>query len=448
MDELYGRDLVRLWWVDYAGVRRIRVVPARRMKENKNSRIGITPAALGMPAVQDTAPPLSKLSPVGECWLNPDWDHLIRYQLEESRRSVPFVPVTFHEVTEDISKATHISPWPYCPRSLLQRVTDNIKTEFGIEIRAGFEIEFLLMEEDGKGPPLGGSGTYCAAEKYEIASEFLGDLNEILENIGIKVTQLHAESANGQYEVALTFADPLTAADKLVTAREIIASLALRNKMRASFSPKPSPDQAGNGLHVHLSIWKNGENLFDISAGEFEQAIQSASSEPGMFIAGILRSVHALVAITGSSPLSFYRLVPGAWSGAYAAWGMYNREAAIRVLPRWSNFEYKAMDASANPHLALAALCAAGAYGIQNKLQLPKPCTTDPASDPTLSSLRLPSTLEHALHYLSVSEEGDSIRNAFGMEIIDAFCETKRLEHLLGADLSLQQLQEQYLFRY
>jgi glutamine synthetase len=176
----------------------------------------------------------------------------------------------------------------------------------------------------------------------------------------------------------------------------------------ASLAPKPFPDQAGNGAHIHFSLWDEvGHNVF-----HDPEAQHGISATARAFIAGVLEHLPALVAVTCPSVNSYRRLQPQSWSSAYAVYGYDNREAAIRIVSTfWSdeasstNVELKSVDSSCNPYLALGCLIAAGLDGIERQLDpgeevLVDPSTLTDAEQQARNIRRLPSTPTAALHAL------------------------------------------------
>src|SRR5262249_3479248 len=189
-----------------------------------------------------------------------------------------------------------------------------------------------------------------------------------LEAQDIQVDQYYPELGHGQQELPIRHATALSAADRQVFFRDTVRNVAYQHSLYASFAPKPFPDQAGNGAHIHFSLWdKTGKRNVMYDAKD-----RYGISELGYhFIAGILEHLPALLALTCPSYNSYRRLQPHFWSSAYTAWGFDNREAALRVVsPFWGreeqtfNLELKAVDASANPYLALGGLILCGLDGI------------------------------------------------------------------------------------
>jgi glutamine synthetase len=156
-----------------------------------------------------------------------------------------------------------------------------------------------------------------------------------------------------------------------------VRSVARRFGLRASFLPKIFVDRAGSGCHLHLSLWNKDQNLVPDP-----QAVAGVSTIAQAFIAGILKHLPALMALTTPTPNSYRRLRPHNWSGAFACWGLDNREAAIRVPENpaggATNFELRTGDASANPYLALGAVITAGLDGVKGNLELGEPLSSDP----------------------------------------------------------------------
>jgi len=160
-----------------------------------------------------------------------------------------------------------------------------------------------------------------------------------------------------------------------------VRAVARRHGLAVSFAPKPWPDQAGNGCHLHVSGWApGGGNCF--ADGEHGQGLSEAGRR---FLAGVLDHLPAVLALTCASVNSYRRLRPQMWASAYRAWGYDNREAALRVASTFwgrevesTNFELKACDSSSNPYLALGGVIAAGLDGIERELEPPPPITVDP----------------------------------------------------------------------
>ena len=222
------------------------------------------------------------------------------------------------------------------------------------------------------------------------AALVMDDMVAALEAQGIQVEQYYPELGHGQQELSIRHAPALAAADRQVFYRETVRAVAYRHGLYASLAPKPFPDQAGNGSHVHWSLWDRAgrRNLTHDPQGRF-----GVSPLGYHFIAGVLEHLPALLALTCPSVNSYRRLQPHFWSSAYTAWGPDNREGS-RPHPSTfasdragsTNAELKACDASANPYLALGGLLAAGLDGVARKLEPGSPSWSTPPTTPRRSA--------------------------------------------------------------
>jgi glutamine synthetase len=180
--------------------------------------------------------------------------------------------------------------------------------------------------------------------------------------------------------------------------------------MRPSFSPKVVNGGVGNGGHLHLSIWRDGTNLFEDFQDEARQ-----------FSAGVLNHIRALCAIGAPSLASYLRLVPHTWSAPFVAWGEENRETALRLIR--DNLEIKCFDLTANPYLVVAGVIAAGLDGIATQAALPEGLNVDPA---LLDGVpRLPTSLREAVEEF---EKDSVLTEALGKELAGTIADVRRGE--------------------
>ncbi|CAN1275939.1 Protein fluG [Linum perenne] len=367
-----GISFVRVIWVDTSGQHRCRAIPAKRFNDVvKRNGVGLTFACMGMPSYIDAPADGSNLTGTGEIRLMPDLS---------TKRKIPWM-----EKEEMVLADMHLKPgqpWEYCPREALRRVSKVLKDEFDLVMNAGFENEFVILKSisrDGREEWTPFESTaYCSAAGFDAASPILHDIVAALDSLNIPVEQLHKEAGKGQLEIALGHSACLTSADNLVYAREAIRSVARKRGFMATFMPKYALDDIGSGSHVHISLSRNGENVFT--------GTEASSSQHGMsrlgseFMSGVLHHLPSVLAFTAPVPNSYDRIQPNTWSGAYQCWGKENREAPLRTAcppgitdGLVSNFEIKSFDACANPHLGLAAIIAAGIDGLRRHLELPEP---------------------------------------------------------------------------
>jgi glutamine synthetase len=336
--------------------------------------------------------------------------------------------------------------WDGCARTFLKDAIALLATH-GYELQASFEPEFTLgrvspdTPEGDAGTLIPNDQSLCySATGFHLAHGYAIDLVTALTKQGLDVEHYYPELGHGQQEVPIRHAGALKAADNHVLLRETARAVALRHGLWATFAPKPLPDQAGNGAHLHASLWKDGVNVFADDCGQY-----GLSKVGHQFLAGVLAHLPALVALTCGSVNSYRRLAPSTWSGAYTCYGPDNREAAVRVCSPLGqagsvNLELKPSDSTANPYLALGAFIHTGLDGIRRTLDPGEPLTVDPAvlSDTErlrLNIARLPSSLDSALDALAA----DSVlMDALGPLRRAAYLAVKRSEaaHFATRDAS------------
>jgi glutamine synthetase len=326
--------------------------------------------------------------------------------------------------------------------------------EAGVVLKAAFENEFTLARREGEGyAPIDRSPCFSTIG-MDSAAPVMVEIIEALMAQGVYPEQYYAELGPGQQELPVRFADALRAADNQITVRETARGVALRHGLLASFAPKPFPDQAGNGSHVHFSLWRarDAKNAFHDPRGRY-----GLSDLAQAFIGGVLAHLPALVALTAPTVNSYRRLQPRFWSSAYTAWGPDNREAAVRVPSKRrglemesTNLELKPCDPSCNPYLALGGLLAAGLDGTAMRLDPGEPALVDPdALAPSEREQRgirrLPASLGEALDAL---ERDRVLMDALGPVLAKEYLAVKRSEvqAFEGRDVEFEI--EQHFYKY
>ena len=260
--------------------------------------------------------------------------------------------------------------------------------------------------------------------------------------MGLRPEQCHAEVGHGNLELTVGEEEALAAADRRVQVLETIRGVAHRMGLEVTMAPKPYLDQAGNGHHLHLSVYEDDAPvLFDASG--------ALSSQGSGFVAGVLDHLSAVMAFTTPSPNSYQRLAPGMWSSAFAAYGPDNREAAVRLASpvagaesATANIEIKPVDVTANPYLALATVLAAGMDGMDRDLDPGEPTTVDPA---TLSSEEragrnirpLPASLDQALNAL---ENDEVLIEALGAPLVRTHLAVGRAQAEMAREISPEEV--------
>ncbi len=290
------------------------------------------------------------------------------------------------------------------PRGTLKRVLKRA-ADMGFDtFNVGPEAEFFLFQTDEEGKPT--TKTNDEASYFDLGPLDHGEVTrrEIclnLEKMGFEIEASHHENARGQHEIDFKYTDALKAADNIMTFKLAVKTLAQRNGLHATFMPKPIFGIAGSGMHMNMSLFKNGRNIFDDPTGD-----KGLSKEAYAFIAGLLYHVKGLAAITNPLVNSYKRLVPGYEAPCYIAWSASNRSALVRIPAargKGARLELRSPDPSCNPYLAMAACLAAGLDGIENGLVPPAEITENiyamtPAARKRRGIESLPGSLEEALN--------------------------------------------------
>jgi glutamine synthetase len=305
-------------------------------------------------------------------------------------------------------------------------------SERGLVLRAAFENEFSLATTvDGAYVPID-SGLCFSTISATAAQDYVDELAAALEAQGIPLEQYYAELGHGQQEISTGHAPALQAADEQLLVRETIRAVATRQGLVASLAPKPWPENAGNGGHVHFSLWEGERNRFHDGSRP-----DGLSAEARSFIAGVLAHLPGLCGLAAPSFNSYHRIVPQYWAGAFVCWGYDNREAPVRIASPLrgaeessTNAELKACDATCNPYLALGGLIAAGLDGLERGLEPPEPVDVDPATIAEEERgqrgiLRLPATQAEALDALAADE---TLLGALGPTLADSYLAVRRSE--------------------
>jgi glutamine synthetase len=360
-----GIRFVRILWCDNANIIRGKAVHVGRLSHYFEHGVGISAGQQGVPVMYDAVVPDSGLSPVGEIRLVPDWSSLI---------PLPYAP----SHARVMGNMVHCGePWALCPRNFLQQTINAAKYE-GLEIQAAFENEFYLLQQTSDGVVPRDSTVFASTQAMDINREVIDEIADALIAQGISVEQYYPESGPGQHEIPVEYTNALRCADWQIAFRETVRAVSSRYNLTASFLPKIFPDFAGSGCHIHMSLWRDGQNLLPDSQG-----MCGLSKVALSFIAGILHHLPALMALTTPSVNSYRRISPHCWSGAFRCWGIDNREAAVRVpsnpaMGSPTHFELKTVDASSNPYLALGAIIAAGLDGVHRGMEPGEPVSVDP----------------------------------------------------------------------
>lgn len=256
------------------------------------------------------------------------------------------------------------------PRNILKKTAEKASKR-GYVFNVGPECEFFLFHTDSEGRPT--IKTHDTAGYFDLAPIDLGenarrDICLVLQDMGFEVEASHHETASGQHEIDFKYSDVLTAADNIMTFKIVVKIVAQRNGLHATFMPKPIFDAYGSGMHINMSISKDGKNLFD--AGNDTDDISDLAKS---FSAGILSHIKGITAIANPLVNSYKRLVPGYEAPVHIAWSHRNRSPLLRVPAKKgqaTRIELRSPDPSCNPYLTLALLLEAGLDGLDKNMKI------------------------------------------------------------------------------
>ena len=258
------------------------------------------------------------------------------------------------------------------PRYVLKKVMSQAKS-MGLEFDVGPECEFFLFHTDDDGLPTTvthESAGYFDLGPLDLVENARRDMVLTLEDMGYEIEASHHESAPAQHEIDLHYDEALASADSIMTFKLVVKTIAKRHGLHATFMPKPKSGINGSGMHINMSMRKDGINIFHDSKDP-----AGLSKEAYWFIGGLMKHMKAICFITNPVVNSYKRLVPGYEAPVYIAWSARNRTPLIRIPDTRGDavrIELRSPDPSANPYLALAVCLAAGLEGIQNEIMPPK----------------------------------------------------------------------------
>ncbi len=411
---------VRFLYCDHANVIRGKAAHVSGLADFLESGIGLTVAMQAFTLTEHLAP-TTNLGPVGEVRLVPD---------SRTFSVLPYAPREARLLCDMYTLDGQ--PWDLCPRTFLHQMIDRAGRH-GLRVEAAFEYEFYLARQIDDGRFVPADDSLCfSSDGMDRQGTVIGAMLDALDQQGLQPRQYYPELGPAQQELSIQHAPVLEAADRHVAVRETVRAVALQHGLVATFAPKPFADQAGSGCHVHLSLWNGDQNVM------YDPNGQLGLSRLGRnFVAGVLQHAPGLLAVTCPSVNSYLRLAPNSWSSAYTCWGPDNREAAVRVPSTFrgrvqasTNIEIKAVDASANPYLALGAIVAAGLDGIERGLDPGEPLASNPhdlddAQREARGIRRFPASLIEAIGEL---EQDQVLLDALGPARAHEFIGVRRAE--------------------
>lgn len=377
---------------DLSGKVRGKAFPLAQMEKRLKQGVGWTPTNVQITCFDAIAE--SPFGSLGDLVLIPDPSTCVSIESGEGTPKENFVLGNI--------RYTDGRPWEFCTRSILEAALERLHRVAGITLYGAFEHEFQLghrVSDVGKAFTLGG---------FQEERHFCEAIIAAMREAGVTPDTILKEFGAGQFEVTMGPQKGVTIADHSLITRELVGLVARELCYEPTFTPIRDPAGVGNGVHVHMSMLDPSGNpvTYDPN-GKHE-----LSDVAGKFVAGILKYLDSIIAITAPSVVSYLRLTPHRWSAAFNNLGFRDREASVRICPvsdisdiaraAQFNFEFRAADATANPHLALAAIVHAGVQGIEEGLAVPDATQEDLSllNTEALSArgyVRLPQTLEAAL---------------------------------------------------
>lgn len=329
----------------------------------------------------------------------------------------------------DIYRPDH-TPFEGDPRYILKRVLARA-AERGYQLDVGPECEFFLFHTDEDGAPT--TVSHERAGFFDVGPIDLGenarrDMVLTLEDMGFEIESSHHEAAPAQHRIDFRYDEALRTADNIMTFKLAVKTIAKRHGLHATFMPKPKYGVNGSGMHINMSLFRDGKNIFDDPSDKL-----GLSQEAYYFIGGIIRHMKGMTAVTNPLVNSYKRLVPGYEAPVHIAWSGTNRSPLIRIPStrgEGTRIELRCPDPSANPYLALAVCLRAGLDGIVNKIQPPASvdCNIFAMSEEEKKKLgieAIPGTLIEAVGEL---EKDEFVRETLGRHVSEKYIEAKKAE--------------------
>ena len=349
-----------------------------------------------------------------DMYLHPDLDTFVIFPWRPQQSKVARIICDIYRTDQ--------TPFEGDSRYVLKKVIAQA-ADMGYCFNAGPECEFFLFHTDENGQPT--TITHEKAGYFDLGPVDLGenarrDMVLTLEEMGFEIEASHHEVAPAQHEIDFKYDEALVTADHIMTFKLAVKTIAKRHGLFASFMPKPKYGVNGSGMHINMSLSRDGKNVFFAP----DKAL-GLSSEAYYFIGGILKHMKGMALITNPIVNSYKRLVPGYEAPIYIAWSAANKSPLIRIPASrgaGTRIELRCPDPSANPYLVLAVCLAAGLDGIQNKILPPEGITENMFG---IGIEELPSDLGAAIEMF---EQDAFIMETLGEHISKKFLKAKKAE--------------------
>lgn len=316
------------------------------------------------------------------------------------------------------------------PRHILKNVLSEAD-KMGYAFDVNPECEFFLFKTDDEGRPTlepNDEAGYFDLAPLDNGENCRRDICLTLEEMGYTIESSHHETARGQHEIIFRNEDALTTADKLVTFRTVVKTIAKRNGLHATFMPKPKENDWGSGMHLTMSLFKNGKNAF------FDEAAPDKLSDVcKSFLAGILKYIPDMTCIMNPTINSYKRFVPGFEAPCFISWSENNKSLLVKILKSFGETRIKlcSPDSTANPYLAIAACLKAGLAGIKENIPLPPSVDFDPYTVSEKEREKngvytLPMSLDEAV---KLARKSEFMTELLGEDFKERYLEAKEREY-------------------
>ena len=405
-------EFIRLQFTDLFGILKNVAIPKSQLKKALDNQMMFDGSSIdGFARIEES-----------DMCLRPDLDSFVIF---------PWRPQTgkVARLICDVYK-TDGTPFEGDPRHILKKSMAEAE-KMGYTFNVGPECEFFLFNVDENGAPTTNSNDQAAY--FDLGPNDLGenarrDMVLTLEDMGFVIEASHHECAPAQHEIDFKYGEAVKTADSIMTFKLAVKTIAQRHGLHATFMPKPKANMAGSGMHINMSLEKDGKNVFADENGK-----NGLSEEAYHFIAGLMKHINGIVAITNPLVNSYKRLIPGYEAPVYIAWSAKNRSPLIRIPAargKGTRVELRNPDPTANPYLALAVCLIAGLDGIKNKLEV---CDSVDANIYAMTKKErrergidsLPETLIDAVKHL---EKDELIMEFLGEETAEKYIEAKKAE--------------------
>ena len=350
---------------DHAGVTRVRSFPSHREEAILESGTAWIPGNMCLTSFGNIAS-TNPAGATGELRMFPDTASAISlpYQYQDEEASAGFYLANICEADG--------TPWSGCPRSFLTNAVKRLQDKHGITLKVAFEHEFSLINP--RQDIVHGFSLQAMMAHKPVMESWAEALDSC--NIGLEL--IIPEYGKGQFEAVIEPESPVKAADNAVILKDIIREVARAQQCPITFAPKPNLYDAGNGVHIHFSLFDRDQT--PLVPGDKDSTVGDTA---GCFVTGILKELSSLCALGAATVPSYYRLQPNQWAAGRAGFGYRDREAALRLCPgtaktsirrqQQANIEYRVADATANPYVLLGALIHAGMKALDEKAGISQP---------------------------------------------------------------------------